>query len=110
MMALVTPGGHGMGLRLDVPRDLRNWAWPVAPLTAPPPSVIDLSGGFPFAVQDQGTEGSCTGFAGCGSLEWLLNAGDSPGSVTKLSEAFTYYVNRYEDGSSGSQDTGATSQ
>src|SRR5438105_316779 len=110
MMALVTPGGHGMGLRLDVPLDLRNWSWPVAPLPAPPPSVIDLSGGFPFGVQNQGTEGSCTGFAACGCLEWLLNAGDSPGSVTKLSEAFTYYVNRYEDGSSASQDTGASSQ
>lgn len=109
-MPVVSPSGRGFGLKLDVPRDLKLWTWPVAPLTAPPASVIDLAPGFPFDPMDQSSEGCCTACAGCGLLEWLLAAHDTPGNVVKLSEAFTYYVNRREDGSPASQDTGASSQ
>jgi hypothetical protein len=108
-MPPVTPNGRGLGLNLTVGRDARNWPF-LAKLTTPPTQTIDLRGGFPYPVKDQGALGRCTAAAGTALMEWLLQAADTPGGATPLSMEFSYWANRTEDGTSISQDAGASSQ
>lgn len=106
--SLVTPNGRGLGM---IPRyDMRTWVYPVAPLTAPPPSPIDLRR-YMLPVRDQGSEGSCTGHAGTACLEGILQLADRPvnAPLAQLSPAFSYYNNRAMDGTPASQDAGASS-
>lgn len=61
-------------------------------------------------VRDQKDEGSCTGHAGTGNLNYLYNKfkSKSVGVKWDFSPAFLYYMARKIDGSLGQGDTGST--
>lgn len=102
-MALVTPGGHGLGRIADI-GDIRDH--PLL-LTAPPaslPSKVDLRPQMP-PIGDQGQLGSCTAWASTAAYRYELDRQKLPDF--EPSELAQYYWTRGLEGTTKS-DAGGT--